>query len=89
MNKELIFCKRCLYSNHHPLGVTFDHEGVCSGCRIHEEKDNLDWKQRFQILKKTVLPYKSKKKNNYDCIIPVTGAQDSYFIVYIAKYKLG
>lgn len=89
MNKELIFCKRCLYSSYHPLGITFDDEGICSGCRIHEEKDYLDWNHRFEILKKKILPYKSKKKNNYDCIIPVTGAQDSYFIVYIAKYKLG
>ena len=89
MKKELFFCKRCLYSNCHPLGITFDNEGICSGCRVHEEKDNLDWDQRFQDLKKKILPYKSKKKNNYDCIIPITGSQDSYFIVYIVKFKLG
>ena len=35
-------CKRCLYTSNHPLGITFDDEGVCSGCRVHEEKDVLD-----------------------------------------------
>ena len=32
--------------------------------------------------------YKSKSKNIYDCIIPITGAQDSHYIVYIVKEKL-
>ena len=83
------FCKRCLYTTSHPLGLVLDEEGICSGCRIHEEKDNLDWAERWDKLKNLVKPYKNKDGRNYDCIIPVTGAQDSYFIVYIAKIKLG
>ena len=42
-NKKLQ-CKKCLYDTNHPLGLLLDEYGICSGCRIHEEKDTLDWK---------------------------------------------
>ena len=53
------------------------------------KKNQLNWKERYEKLLKLISPYKSKSNKNYDCIIPVTGGQDSYFIVFIAKYKLG
>jgi len=83
------FCKRCLYSTDHPLGLIVDDEGICSGCRIHEEKDSLDWRYRWEKLEKLVQPYRSKNRKNYDCIVPVTGANDSYYIIYLVKEKLG
>jgi N-acetyl sugar amidotransferase len=86
---DIQFCKRCLYTTAHPLGLTLDDEGICSGCRIHEEKDKLDWSKRWKMLEDLVKPYRNQDGNNYDCIIPVTGAQDSYYIVYLAKVKLG
>ena len=49
------YCNRCLYPANHPLNITFDKEGVCSGCRVHEEKDTLDWTKRFEKLKKIVV----------------------------------
>lgn len=78
-----------MYAITHPLGLTLDHEGVCSGCRVHEEKDRLDWLGRWEKLRGLVEPYRSKDGRNYDCIIPVTGGQDSYYIVYLAKVRLG
>lgn len=87
-NKNIFFCKKCLYSNLHPLGITFDEEGVCSGCKVHGEKDSLDWKFRFNKLINIVRQYKSKNSKNYDCIVPVTGAGDSYYILNIVKNKL-
>ena len=89
MKKEVLACKRCLYTTAHPLGLTLDEEGVCSGCRIHEEKDQLDWKARWEVLEKLVQPYRSKNQAEYDCIIPVSGAQDSYYIVHLVKERLG
>jgi N-acetyl sugar amidotransferase len=86
---KIKFCKRCLYATTHPLGLTLDHEDICSGCRVHEEKDKLDWAERWEKLEGLVKPYRSQNGNNYDCIIPVTGAQDSYYIVYLAKVRLG
>lgn len=86
---DIQFCKRCLYSTAHPLGLTLDDEGICSGCRIHEEKDRLDWPVRWEKLKALVEPYRNKDGTDYDCIVPVTGAQDSYYIVYLVKERLG
>ncbi len=82
------FCQRCLYPQHHPLNLTIDAEGVCSGCRVHEEKDIFDWTVRFQKLKKICDGYRSLSGKNYDCIIPVSGARDSYFIVHTVKNVL-
>jgi N-acetyl sugar amidotransferase len=73
----------------HPLGLTIDSEGICSGCRVHEEKDNLDWAARWVMLEKTVAQYGSKSGRNYDCIVPVSGANDSHFIVHLVKERLG
>jgi len=86
---DIKFCKRCLYSSTHPLGLTLDDEGICSGCRVHEEKDSLDWSSRWQKLKALVAPYRNKDDTGYDCIVPVTGGQDSYYIVYLVKERLG
>ncbi len=62
---------------------------MCSGCKIHEEKDTLNWSEREQKLKSILSEYKNKNLNNYDCIIPVSGARDSYFIVDKIKNKYG
>jgi N-acetyl sugar amidotransferase len=82
-------CQQCLYPSDHPLGLIIDSEGICSGCRIHEEKDSLDWQERWSKLEHLVTEYKSHDKSNYDCIVPVTGGQDSYYIVHLVKEKLG
>jgi N-acetyl sugar amidotransferase len=82
-------CKRCLYDTNHPLGLVIDNDGICSGCRIHEEKNTLDWEHRWQLLERLVKDYRCKDKRNYDCIIPVSGGMDSYFIVHTVKEILG
>ena len=82
-------CKRCLYNTSHPLGLVMDKEGICSGCRVHEEKDSLDWADRWQRLESLVKPYRGLDSRNYDCIVPVTGAGDSFFIVHVVKELLG
>lgn len=83
------YCVRCLYPENHPLGIVFDSDGVCSGCLVHEEKDFLDWSIRRERLKKMLSEFKSKSGRSYDCIIPVSGARDSYFIVDTMKNEFG
>jgi len=83
------YCTRCLYPANHPLQITFDEEGVCSGCRVHEEKDMLDWRPLAEKLKKILQHFRSKSGRNFDCIIPVSGARDSYFIVHTIKNVYG
>ncbi len=82
-------CTRCLYTSDHPLNLTFDDEGVCSGCRVHEEKDWLDWNDRASKLAGILDNYRSRSGRNYDCIIPVSGGRDSYFIVHAIKNVFG
>jgi len=82
-------CTRCLYTSAHPLHLTFDDEGICSGCRVHEEKDVLDWRARGEKLRDLLEGYRNCSGNNYDCIIPVSGARDSYFIVHTVKNVYG
>ncbi len=83
------YCARCLYPENHPLHLTFDDQGVCSGCRVHEEKDALDWAGRFERLRAIVDEYRSPSGRFYDCIVPVNGARDSYFIVHTVRNVLG
>lgn len=82
-------CTRCLYTSAHPLNLTFDDEGVCSGCRVHEEKDRIDWSERSDKLRDLLHAYRNRSGNNYDCIIPVSGARDSYYIVHAIKNIYG
>jgi len=82
-------CNRCLYNTSHPLGLTVDEDGICSGCRVHEEKDHLDWESRWETLKSIVAPYRVMSGKTYDCIVPVNGANDSYYIVHLVKERLG
>ena len=83
------FCKTCLYPENHPLGIILDKNGICSGCKIHKEKYTLDWGARFTKLKKITDAYKNRNNANYDCIVPVSGAKDSYFILHVVTKLLG
>lgn len=83
------YCKRCLYPENHPLNIVFDDEGVCSGCRVHEEKNILDWNSRAEKLQTILDQYRNISDNNYDCIVPVSGSRDSYFIVHTIKNVYG
>jgi N-acetyl sugar amidotransferase len=74
-----------LYPANHPLGITFDIDGVCSGCKVHEEKSTLDWVDRKEKLRVLLETYRNKPKSNWDCVVPVSGGRDSYFIVHVLK----
>lgn len=82
-------CSRCFYTSKHPLYITFDGDGVCSGCRVHEEKDKIDWSERSEKLRSIFAIYKNHSGSNYDCIIPVSGGRDSFFIVHTVKNIFG
>jgi N-acetyl sugar amidotransferase len=56
---------------------------------VHEEKDQLDWSERGEKLRGILEDFRNRTGNNYDCIIPVSGARDSYFIVHTIKNVYG
>lgn len=83
------FCTRCLYPENHPLGITFDEKGICSGCRVHDEKYNkADWSERAQQFERLVEPYRQTNEY-YDCVIPVFGTGDDFYVVDLVKNKYG
>ena len=79
------YCTRCVYPANHPFGLEFDEDGVCSGCRTHEEKDQLNWTEREEKLLKILDKYKNPGGSRHDCIVPVSGGRDSYFIVDLLR----
>ena len=54
------YCKRCVYPENHPLGIVFDDEGVCSGCRVHEEKDEINWIDKEEEFLRILKPYRNR-----------------------------
>ena len=83
------YCARCLYPEDHPLNLVFDEDGVCSGCRVHEEKDALDWGERERRLESILARYRGMALGGHDCVVPVSGARDSYLIVDLLVRKFG
>jgi len=88
MNKK---CTRCLYDERIP-DITFDSNGACSYCKIHDEMDKeyptgaAGWEE----LKKLAVKIKRSGRNKkYDCVIGVSGGCDSSYLCYLAKEKLG
>lgn len=79
------YCKECLYPSTHPLGITIGADGVCSGCRIHREKFSLDWKAKHNHLDKLAARYRLRKREAYDCIVPINAGSDTFFTVHYVK----
>lgn len=77
------YCSKCVAPMKSALHLSFDEEGVCSGCKAAEQKKKIDWQQRKDWFKELIDDYISE--DNYDCIIPVSGGKDSYFAAHIAK----
>jgi N-acetyl sugar amidotransferase len=91
MNRPRPTCTRCLYPADHPFGLALDENGVCTGCRVHEEKFSLDWPARATHLRDTVIPSILGKRRNddYDCVVPVRGSPESFKVLDIVKNDLG
>lgn len=81
------WCKKCVYPSSSAVPLEFDENGICSGCRVNEQKKLIEWEKRGEMLKKLASQYRST--SNYDCIIPVGGGKDSYFQTYYVTEVLG
>lgn len=83
-------CRRCLYTTDHPFGLTLDAEGICSGCRTHEEKVSLDWTERRARLDRLVAGRPGRRrKSDYDCVVPVRGTPEYFKVLDVVKNELG
>ena len=70
-------------------GITFNAEGVCSGCIAHERKGNVDYDERFKELKSICDKYRGMNGDGPDCAIAVSGGKDSHYQVYVMKELMG
>ena len=82
------YCTRCVYPAVAAAPLTFDENGVCSGCRIYEQRKKINWAERRKLLAKLLEEYRTKG-SNYDCIIPVSGGKDSCYLLYKVKREYG
>lgn len=74
------YCRRCILPDTRP-GIVLDGDGICSGCRGHDDKNGrIDWAARAQEFARIVAEAKARS-SGYDCIVPVSGGKDSWYQV--------
>lgn len=83
------YCTRCCYPIIAATPLTVDVDGVCSGCRTHEEQKQVDWARRERMFRELCDDYRSKSGSNYDCLIPVSGGKDSFWQIHLLKVVYG
>jgi N-acetyl sugar amidotransferase len=78
-----------MYPENHALNLIIDANGVCSGCRVHEEKYEIDWAAKHKELGLVLDQYRGRAGNSHDCVIPVVGSGDDFFVVDVVKNVFG
>ena len=73
------YCKRCVLPDTRPNLIIGD-DGVCSACRVHEEKPTIDWAQRAALFEEVASIARGSRRG-YDCVVPVSGGKDSHWQV--------
>jgi N-acetyl sugar amidotransferase len=81
------YCIKCVLPDSRP-NLFILGNGICSACVAHANRKKEDWaRKKINFLK--ILGQIKKKKNLYDCLIPVSGGKDSTWQVICAlKHKL-
>ena len=78
------YCKKCLNPSNHPLKILYNNSGICGGCLVHDEKYEINWEKKLEKLGNFFHSRKNKNKH-YDCVIPVVGNGDDFYVTHIAK----
>jgi N-acetyl sugar amidotransferase len=86
---QMQYCTRCVYPAASAAAIVFDEEGVCSGCRTHEEQSTVDWAAREAMFRDLCDDYRSPDGSNYDCLIPVSGGKDSFYQIHLLTKVYG
>lgn len=80
-------CNNCLMMSTRPR-LQFTKDGRCSACEWAEIKKNkVDWESRVKEL--CALCDKIRGKNQWDCIVPVSGGKDSTYVADKMKNEFG
>lgn len=85
--KTFTICSRCISDETIP-GISFDKDGICNYCRIHEKLEaefptgETGRKKLLEIVDEIKRAGKGKK---YDCIVGVSGGCDSSYLLSKTK----
>jgi N-acetyl sugar amidotransferase len=83
-------CTRCIVDDTVP-GITFDENGVCAFCKIHDQlEDKYTLNENSELTLKRLANKISNegKGKKYDCIVGVSGGRDSTYTL-LNTVKLG
>ncbi len=81
-HNNIQYCVRCCMPETSE-GITFDEQGICSGCRSSEQKMHINWAEREKEFRDLIEEYKKKAGDNYHCLIPISGGKDSTYQLHI------
>jgi N-acetyl sugar amidotransferase len=70
------YCITCLQPDTRP-NTYFTDKGICPACHYFSALKDVDWNERFEILKEIFSKRKKINKLYHDCIIGVSGGKDS------------
>jgi N-acetyl sugar amidotransferase len=83
---KIRYCKKCIIPETRPH-TEIGEDGICSGCKYFDQRNNIDWDRRKSELLKIFNKYKDN--GNYDCIIPSSGGKDStYQVLKVIEFGL-
>lgn len=77
-------CSKCILPETYP-GIVFNLEGVCNVC-LDRTALSLTVKGKAELFN---IVASLRNKGKYDCIVALSGGQDSTFITYYAVVELG
>ena len=58
--------------------IEFNHSSICNACVWSNEKKKINWNKRKRILTKNL----NKDKNQFNCLVPVSGGKDGSYVAY-------
>lgn len=87
----MIYCKKCVYPKI-SVNLHIGDDGICSSCKTFEKFESLDdefWSLRKKKFERIIEEIKNNNKDNYDCLIPVSGGKDSYYQTHLIAKEYG
>lgn len=72
---EWAYCARCVLPDTRP-GLALDEHAVCTACRTHERRPEIDWAARAADFERLVARVRALGRD-HDCVVPVSGGKDS------------
>ena len=83
------YCKKCLQPDTRPNIVFADEGDICPACNYFDKLDQVDWKERTEILLDIAKNFPKSNRHDFDCIIGVSGGKDSVRQALFVRDKLG